>query len=149
MKGKPIRDSGARQEFPTGAVRDVSEDKGFFHLGVAIAARREAVLTERGARKYAADNWLKGEPLSRFVDSACRHLLSHLVGLRDEDHLAAFLWNARGLLETEARVRAGLLPAELDDLRPALSPEDAWRMREEMERTFEPVEPVEPKGAGK
>ncbi len=45
----------------------------------------------------------------------------------------------------EARVRAGLLPAELDDLRPALSPEDAWRMREEMERTFEPVEPVEPK----
>lgn len=141
----PIRDSGQRDQFKTGAVRDVTEGKGAFHLLTYAALRRLAVHYESGALKYDADNWIRGIPLSRFVDSAFRHLLAFLVGLRDEDHEAAFTWNAIGLMETKARIDAGLLPKELDDLRPALDPEKAWLMRQMVEKVFEPVEPVEPK----
>lgn len=62
-------------------------------------------------------------PLSRFLDSAIRHLYKHLEGHRDEDHLAAAMWNLHGMIHTEEMVGRGLLPAELNDLPNYLPPD--------------------------
>lgn len=48
---------------------------------------------ENGALKYGEHNWQKGIPISRYVDSALRHLMKDLAGETDEDHAAAFVWN--------------------------------------------------------
>ncbi len=125
-----VADSGERQEYGTGATRDVTTGKGRYDLLSPIALRRLAVHMENGATKYKARNWELGVPLGRFFDSAMRHLFTWLEqklggGVLDEeeqereDHLAAAFWNIHGLLHTEEKVAAGLLPAELDDLAPA------------------------------
>lgn len=59
-----------------------------------------AIHTENGSRKYGERNWQKGIPVSRFVDSACRHLLKHLRGDDDEPHAAAFCWNITSAIWT-------------------------------------------------
>ena len=48
---------------------------------------------ENGALKYGEHNWQKGIPISRYIDSATRHLMKDLAGETDEDHAAAFVWN--------------------------------------------------------
>ena len=48
---------------------------------------------ENGALKYGERNWEKGIPISRYIDSALRHLMKDLAGETDEDHAAAFIWN--------------------------------------------------------
>ena len=48
---------------------------------------------EEGAKKYQPDNWKKGIPLRRYVDSSCRHYLKWLRGDDDEPHDRAFCWN--------------------------------------------------------
>lgn len=48
---------------------------------------------ENGALKYGEHNWQKGIPISRYIDSALRHLMKDLAGETDEDHAAAFVWN--------------------------------------------------------
>lgn len=111
-----IKDSGERQEFETGAVRDTQTGKGRFDLLPPKAIRRLAQHYEGGAKKYGDRNWEKGMPLSRFLDSLIRHAFEILEGLHDEDHIIAVAWNALGFAETEERIRAGILPKELDDI---------------------------------
>jgi len=111
-----IEDSGERQEFATGSVRDTATGKGRFDLISPTALRRLARHYENGACKYGARNWEKGQPLSRFIDSAIRHLYNFLEGGRDEDHLAAAAWNALAAIHTETMIERGRLPAELNDL---------------------------------
>lgn len=111
-----IKDSGKRQEFSTGAVRDIQEGKGRFDLLPTRALRELAIHTEKGAIKYGPRNWEKGIPLSRYVDSALRHSFAALEGQTDENHAVAAVWNWMAFLETRARIVAGLLPAELNDL---------------------------------
>jgi len=84
-----VKDSGERQEFYTGAVRDREVGKGRFDLLPAYALTRLAKHYENGAKKYCDRNWEKGMPLSRYLDSAMRHLVKYLGGSREEDHLAA------------------------------------------------------------
>ena len=38
------------------------------------AMRRLAQHYQNGAKKYAKNNWRKGQPISRYYDSAMRHL---------------------------------------------------------------------------
>ena len=95
------KDSGRREEFPTGAVRDTSEGKGRFDLLYPPAIRREAQLYERGAKKYTDNNWKKGIKSSRFMESLLRHAFQYLGGDRTEDHLAAVRWNAAGIIYNE------------------------------------------------
>lgn len=118
------RDSGTRRSFDTGSVRDAATGKGRFDLVTPIALFRLAKLYERGAVKYDVRNWEKGQPLSVFLDSAMRHLQKHLMGYRDEDHLAAAAWNVFGIMHVEHQIERGFLPAELDDLPNYLTPEE-------------------------
>lgn len=116
------KDSGAREAFPTGSVRDTRSGKGRFDLLPTRALRQLAQHFENGAKKYGDNNWLKGQPLSRYMDSALRHIFAHLEGKRDEPHAVAAVWNLMCLIDTEQRVREGLLPKELLDLPEPPSP---------------------------
>ncbi len=106
------KDSGAREEMPTGSVRDTRDGKGRFDLISPFALRRLAGVYERGSRKYAARNWEKGQPFSRCLDSALRHLNSFAMGWTDEDHLAQALWNVAAIIHFQEVGRS----AELDDM---------------------------------
>ncbi len=110
------KDSGKRQSFETGAVRDIQQGKGRFDLITPIALRRLAGVYERGAVKYADRNWEKGIPLGRFMDSALRHLNQYIEGNRDEDHLAQAMWNIASAIHTEEMIKRKLLPEELNNL---------------------------------
>jgi len=118
MHDYTLHDSGERQQFATGAVRDRQAGKGRFDLLPALAVTRLARHFEKGAAKYGDRNWEQGIPLSRFLDSALRHLFAYLAGWDDEDHLVAAAWNLLAALETEARADAGRLPVSLIDIGP-------------------------------
>jgi hypothetical protein len=110
-----LPDSGDRSKFVTGAVRDSMTGKGLPSLIPPEALRRLARRFEDGAAKYGRDNWQKGIPLGRYQDAITRHTLAAAEGQTDEDHLGAVLWNAAAWIWTEGEIRAGRLPAELDD----------------------------------
>tara|TARA_Y100000034_G_scaffold135579_1_gene208097 strand:- start:2395 stop:2826 length:432 start_codon:yes stop_codon:yes gene_type:complete len=111
-----VKDSGERQSFDTGSVRDIQVGKGRFDLMPAYALYRLARHYENGAVKYNPRNWELGQPLSRYLDSALRHLNKVLMGLEDEDHLSAAAWNILGIIETKKRIELGILSKDLDDL---------------------------------
>lgn len=48
---------------------------------------------EEGAVKYGENNWQKGIPVKRYIDSAIRHYLKAHRGDTDENHDVAFVWN--------------------------------------------------------
>jgi hypothetical protein len=123
--GYTMQDSGKRDQFATGAVRDAAGDKGFFHCIPYLPVERLAKLYEAGSRKYSKDNWRKGIPLSRFLDSAIRHLLKIADGWADEDHAAAVLWNVCGYIWTANEIAAGRLPKELADDRLSATTKEA------------------------
>ena len=111
-----IKDSGQREEFNTGSRRDTRVGKGRFDLLPFRALTRVAQHFEAGAIKYGDRNWEKGQPLSRYLDSALRHAAKHAMGETDEAHDVAAAWNLLAMIETKERIRIGALPAELDDL---------------------------------
>jgi hypothetical protein len=119
-----VKDSGKRQEFKTGSVRDTNIGKGRYDLISPLMLQRLAKHFENGATKYGDRNWEKGQPLSRYFDSAVRHLYKHLEGMRDEDHLAAAVWNVGAMIHTEELIERGLLPEGLNDLPNYLKKED-------------------------
>lgn len=146
-----IKDSGNRQVFESGAVRDIQEGKGrcdllpldFFRIqrsddvdysyndktfnyyceifdyieqfkqtgdvchlrdclrrisnlmyfGYADMLLDLSIHFEDGAKKYNENNWKKGIPAKRYIDSATRHLLKFIRGDNDEPHKRAFAWN--------------------------------------------------------
>ena len=95
--GCAIKDSGERTVFSSGAVRDMHEGKGDM-LSVPWAAMlRVSRHYENGAKKYGRYNYLKGIPVSSFIDSAMRHLAKYVAGYDDEDHLAAAAFNVPGV----------------------------------------------------
>ena len=111
-----LKDSGKRQEFNTGAVRDTQDDKGRYDLLPPHALRRVAQVFQRGAEKYAERNWEKGIPVSRYMDSALRHTFAALDRQEDEDHLGQAAWNILCAIQTQYWANNGTLPAGLDDL---------------------------------
>lgn len=110
-----MKDSGQRQQFETGAVRDADTGKPRPELISPVAEERLAAWLGRGAEKYQARNWEQGIPLTRIIASLKRHLMAFQLGRDDEDHLAAVLTNAMFLLHTHEMVQRGILPDELDD----------------------------------
>lgn len=110
-----VKDSGKRQEFNTGALRDTQEGKGRYDLIPPIVEERLAKHYESGAKKYGDNNFRLGMPVTRYIDSARRHLNKYRCGLYDEDHLIAAIWNIAAIIETEKLVELGFLPKELLD----------------------------------
>jgi len=112
----PIKDSGAREQFETGSRRDTRDGKGRFDLLPAAGIARLARHFEAGAKKYGDNNWTKGQPASRFLDSALRHAFKFAAGEKDEDHLIAAVWNLLCLADQEERIKLDKLPVQLNDL---------------------------------
>lgn len=111
-----LPDSGERSEFTTGAVRDAMSGKGTPSLIPIDALRAVSKRFEDGASKYGRDNWKKGIPLSRYVDSLYRHLWQLMEDDQAEDHGGAVIWNAMCLIQTKQWIKEGKLPKELNDL---------------------------------
>lgn len=112
---KVVKDSGERQDFGTGSVRDTRDGKGRFDLLPYYAILKVAQHFEDGSKKYGDDNWRKGQPLSRYFDSAQRHLAKFAMGFQDEPHLTAAIWNLMCYVETEKRIQMGALDKALLD----------------------------------
>lgn len=106
-----VKDSGARQEFETGARRDTQESKPRYDLISPFSLERLAWVYARGAEKYGDRNWEKGIPYSRYLASGERHLQQFKQGDTDEDHLAQAVWNLMSILHHQA-----VGPEGLDDL---------------------------------
>lgn len=93
------KDSGKREEFPTGMVRDTQDDKPRYDLVDGAFLKRWAELMARGAKKYGENNWRKAATeaeLSRFKASAIRHMYQWLDGDKTEDHASAIAFNVAG-----------------------------------------------------
>ena len=117
-----MSDSGKRQSFGEGmAIRDTADDKPRPDLISPFAEERQGHWLLMGAKKYAERNWEKGMPFSRCVASLKRHVMKYQQGKRDEDHLAAIMFNAMALIHYEEMIERGLLPVELNDM-PKYSP---------------------------
>jgi len=116
MKDKILKDSGKREQFGSGMVREPNLDRGRYDLISPIALRALAVHYERGCKKYSERNWERGGPMSRHLNSAIRHLQDYLEGDRSEDHLSACVWNCFCITHNGEMMKRGRLPKELDDL---------------------------------
>lgn len=110
-----IKDSGVRESFPSGSVRDSQDMKGRYDLLPFSALERIAIHTELGAKKYGDRNWEKGQPIKRYINSAIRHITKFAMGYRDEDHLAACAWNVMAAMWTIDQITEGLLPPQLGE----------------------------------
>ena len=99
MDETKINDSGERITYGDGlAIREPAAGKGRYDLITPFGIDRLAKWYELGAKKYADRNWEKGMPFSRYIDSAKRHLNKFLMGMEDEDHLAAACWNIMAIM---------------------------------------------------
>lgn len=118
-----LKDSGQREDFGTGSVRDLGTGKGAYELLQEFGVHAAAMQLERGMQKYGSRNWEKGQPVSRYIQSARRHLAFYMMGLRDEPHMSAAVWNVLCAIDTIARIETGMLPRELLDVPPPLDDE--------------------------
>lgn len=95
MTRKPIR------EFSTGAVRDTDVGKPDMDLLPWHLMFRLAHHYTKGAEKYGKGNWMLGQPKSTTFASLVRHLISYRLGVTDEDHLSAVIWNAFSMMHVD------------------------------------------------
>lgn len=115
-----LKDSGKREEYTSGMVRDTDEGKTLWHL-VADGPMlyRWAIHLTKGAVKYAARNWMKaaGEAeYERFKASAYRHFMQWYRDERDEDHGAAVFFNINGAEYVRAKLETGGIQKYIDKL---------------------------------
>lgn len=113
------KDSGERQEFTSGMVRDTSTDKPRYDLLDFPMLKRWAELMARGAKKYGENNWKKatGTPeLNRFKESALRHMFQWLEGDTTEDHASAVFFNIAGAEMVKDKLKSGLSDLERNRL---------------------------------
>jgi hypothetical protein len=104
-----INDGGSRISYGEDkAIREPATGKGRYDLITPFGIRRLAQWYELGAQKYADRNWEKGMPFSRYVDSAKRHIDKFVMGMEDEDHLAAAAWNILAIIHHQELGQTGL-----------------------------------------
>lgn len=110
-----VKDSGQRQSYGSGMVRDVQEGKPRFDLLVPEDVpfeeqflTRAAVHMTKGAQKYGFRNFEKAnsrEEVDRFRASAFRHFMQWYCGMTDEDHASAVLFNLIAAETTSWKIR--------------------------------------------
>lgn len=116
-----IKDSGQRESFESGMVRDTQDDKILYSLifeGPMLG--RWAEHLTKGAKKYGPNNWLRASgmaELDRFRESALRHFIQWFYGDLDEDHAAAVFFNINGAEYVRGRLNALATDDLLDLLR--------------------------------
>lgn len=125
-----LKDTGERNTFDSGAMREPKKGHGRYDLlpGIAIATvmtatggeplaplgiRAAAEIYEAGSIKYADRNWEKGLPLQSFLDSGLRHMYKAVAGMDDEPHLAMALWNFLCFVHTDILIKNGVYPETL------------------------------------
>ncbi len=111
-----MKDSGKRDKFDTGAVRDSALEKPRIDLISPYAQWREGLWLRDGALKYAERNWELGITISRCIAAIERHLQQYKMGKTEEDHVAAIRTNAGFILHFEEMIKLNLLPKEISDL---------------------------------
>ena len=108
-----VKDSGNRERFATGAVRDTANDKPRPDLISPFFMMRLGEHLRKGANKYTEWNWAKGIPSSRCFASCMRHLMQYAMGKRDEDHLSAAAFNIMAIIHNEeTEGKAALVESE-------------------------------------
>jgi hypothetical protein len=115
MKGITMQDSGSRNTFETGAVRDDGEKKPRPDLVSPFSLMRLGEWLRKGAEKYDERNWEKGMPISRCLEAIDRHFLKYQMRQTDEDHMAAVMCNAMFIMHYEEMIKKGVLTKALDD----------------------------------
>jgi hypothetical protein len=103
------KDSGVREEYESGMVRDTDSGKPRYDLMPVGPMKRLAELYARGAVKYGENNWQLANSdveMRRFRASAMRHMYEWLAGNEDEDHAIAVVWNVFAYLHTEENIKA-------------------------------------------
>ena len=110
-----VQSTEKQEEFTTGSVRGDQSGKPRLDLIPTLWLKRMGNHLANGARVYGDNNWQKGQPLSRYYGSALRHTMAWYDGDESEDHYAAAAWNNLAAMWTLEQIRAGKLPAELDD----------------------------------
>jgi hypothetical protein len=114
FEGYQVKDSGQRQEFSSGMVRDVQTNKPDISRvfdGPMLARWAEHIT--KGAVKYpdikpGIPNWTLAageEELIRFKKSAARHFYQWIKGDIDEDHAAAVLFNINGYEYVKEKIK--------------------------------------------
>lgn len=97
-----MTDGGERISYGEGmAFREPTNGKGRYDLITPFGIKRLADWYELGAKKYANRNWENGMPFSRYIDSAKRHIDKYIMGMEDEDHLSAAVWNLLAIVHHE------------------------------------------------
>ena len=98
--GKPLHKN------PLGGNRDNANDKLDYTLVPIEALNRLVRHYMNGLKKYGRDNWKKlslPADIERYRQSMFRHLIQYLENKKDEDHLAAIIWNAMCLIYFEEK----------------------------------------------
>jgi hypothetical protein len=95
------------RKFESGAVRDSNEGKPRPDLISPLFKLRLGQHLALGAQHYGENNWQKGMSQEVLRESLERHLVSHDLGDKSEDHLSAAAFNLMAMIhfdEKEKRV---------------------------------------------
>jgi hypothetical protein len=142
-----VKDSGRREQFDSGMVRDTTEGKiNFLLIRPGPMFKRWAEHLSKAAAKYdntrkpgEPRNWQLAEGLAeyeRFQESAARHFELWLEGKDDEDHAAGVFFNINGAEYVKAKLKAlppcdrpgkvGTGPEIAEGECPIMSPDDYY-----------------------
>lgn len=111
-----IKDSGKREEFDSGMVRDTEDGKiDYTGLVHGPMLERWAAHSTKGRAKYpdpepGVPNWTLADDTAeylRFRRSAARHFVQWLAGDTDEDHAAGVMFNINGAEYVRERMDRG------------------------------------------
>lgn len=104
-----VKDSGKRNTYRSGMVRDTTEGKIDYTLILdGPMFKRWAIHLTKGASKYAKRNWMKAKgkaELERARESALRHFVSWYYGEEDEDHSSGVYFNINAAEYVKSRMK--------------------------------------------
>jgi hypothetical protein len=91
------------ETYETGARRSAQDGRGRYDLIPEEALLEVARVFEDGANQFGENNWRKGMPVARLMNSAKRHLAQWNLGCHREPHLGKAVWNILVMMVMEQR----------------------------------------------